>query len=153
MSEARCGIMSGGVIYYHLYLRNGTVFVPTMGQMDKGFYRDVEPVAIVPVRNIEALRQALAAMIARANPKVPMLRRSDWPQPVVLKHAGVKSWSAFERGMLLWGLKEKDGAFEIIGKRKKPDGTRMDDPEQVITFPSGSTVDRMVDRMTAILQD
>ncbi len=29
----------------------------------------------------------------------------------------------------------------------------MDDPEQVITFPSGSTVDQVVDRMIAILQD
>jgi hypothetical protein len=82
-----------------------------------------------------------------------MLRRSDWPAPVVLRHAGVKSWPVFERGMLLWGLEEKDGVFEIVGKRKKPDGTRMDDPKQAITFPAGSTVDRVVDRMIAVLQD
>ena len=45
----------------HIYLRNGAVYIPTMGKMDKGFYRGVEPVAVIPVSNTEALRQALAA--------------------------------------------------------------------------------------------
>ena len=52
-------------MYCHLYLRNGTVYVPTMGKMDKGFYRDIEPVAVVSAANIEAVRQALADAIAR----------------------------------------------------------------------------------------
>ncbi len=140
-------------MYCHLYLRNGVVYVPTMGKMDKGFYRGVEPVAVVSVSNSEALHQALAATIARGNPDVPKLRRREWPPPVLLKYAGVKSWSAFERGMLLWSVTEKDGTFQIAGQRKQPDGMWRGDPEQTITFPPGSTADDVIERIIAIVQD
>jgi hypothetical protein len=139
-------------MYHHLYLRNGTVFLPTLGIMDKGFYRDIEPVAVTPVANTEALRKALEQMISRGNPQVPILRRREWPPPVVLKYAGVKSWVAFQRGMLLWGLEQSDGIFKIIGKRKKPDGATVDDPDQTITFPSGSKIDEVIRRMIAIIE-
>jgi hypothetical protein len=106
-------------MYCHLYLRNGTVYVPTMGKMDKGFYRDIEPVAVVSAANIEAVRQAVADAIARGNPAAPMLRRAEWPPPLMLKYAGVKTWSAFERGMSLWAIEVKDGAFQIIEKKER----------------------------------
>jgi hypothetical protein len=35
----------------HLYLRRGNVYLPTMGKMDEGFYRGVEPVADVSASN------------------------------------------------------------------------------------------------------
>jgi hypothetical protein len=140
-------------MYWHIYLRNGTVYLPTTGKMGKGFYRDVEPVAAVSIANIQSLREALAAMITRGNPTVPMQRRHEWSSPVVLKHAGVKSWSTFERGMSIWGLEQKNGVFAIIGKRKQPNGTRIDDSERTITFPLGATVDNVINRMIAILQD
>ncbi len=139
-------------MYYQVYLRNGTVYVPTTGMMDKGFYRGIEPVAVISASNTEDLRRALAATIARGNPIVPMLQRREWPPPVVLKYAGVKSWSAFERGMTLWGIEENNQTFEIIGKRKKPDGATVDDPEQTITFPPGTPADSVIERMIAILQ-
>jgi hypothetical protein len=54
----------------HISLRNGIVYMPTMGKMSKGFYRGVEPVAVVAAENTEALRQALNGTIARGNPAV-----------------------------------------------------------------------------------
>jgi hypothetical protein len=140
-------------MYCDLCLRKGTVYLPTMGKMDKGFYRGVEPVAVVSVSNTEALRQALAATIARGNPDVPMLRRRELPPPVLLKHAGVGNWSTFERGMLLWSITENDGIFQITGQEKQPDRMWRDDPEQTINFPPGSTADDVIERMIAILQD
>jgi hypothetical protein len=140
-------------MHCHIYLRRGTVYLPTMGRMDKGFYRGVEPVAVVAATNTEALHQALAATIGRGNPDVPTLLRREWPPPVLLKYAWVKSWSAFERGMQLWALKEKDGIFQIAGYTKQLDGMWRDDPQQTITFPPGSTVDDVIARMIAILQD
>jgi hypothetical protein len=107
----------------HISLRNGVVYMPTMGKMGKGFYRAVEPVAVVLVENTEALRQALKATIARGNPTVPQpQRRDDWPPPVVLKYARVKSWSAFERGRRVWDIKENDGVFLIAGNTTGPYG-------------------------------
>ncbi len=135
-----------------LYLRKGIVYVPTMGKMDEGFYRGVEPVAVVSASNTEGVRQALQAAIARGNPVVPILRRSEIPPAVLLKYAGVKSWSAFERDMLFWDITQKDGIFRIAGQRKEPDGMWRDDPEQIIAFPPGATADDVVERMIAILQ-
>jgi hypothetical protein len=56
-----------------------------MGKMGEGFYRGIEPVAVVAAQNVPELRAALIAAIARGNPVVPMLKRRDWPLPVVLK--------------------------------------------------------------------
>jgi hypothetical protein len=79
-------------------------------------------------------------------------RRDDWPPPVVLKYAGVKSWSAFERGLRVWDLKENDGIFQIAGNTRVSHGW-VEDRKQTIMFPSGTSVDHVIDRMVAILQD
>jgi hypothetical protein len=138
---------------HHIYLKNGIVYMPTMGMMGKGFYRGVEPVAVVPVENTEALRQALKATIVRGNPTVPQpQRRDDWPPPVVLKYARVKSWSALERGLQFWTL-TKENIFRISVQKKQPDRMWRDDPEQTIAFPPGASVDNVIERTIAILQE
>ena len=140
-------------MHCHVYLRKGIVYLPTMGKMDKGFYRGIEPVAVVSVTNTEALREALTATIARGNPSVPVLRRSEYPPPVLLKYAGVKAWSAFDRDASLWDVGEEGGRFVIVGYNKRPSGESVQDPDQKIEFPPASSVDAIVDRMIAILQD
>jgi hypothetical protein len=139
-------------MYCQIFLRKGIVYVPTMGKMDKGFYREIEPVAVVSASNSEALHQALQAAIARGNPTVPMLRRSEWPPPVTPKYAGLKTWSAFERGMLPWSIEEESGCLRIVGKKRSPDGAWKNDPDQTIIFPSGTAVDAVIKRMTTIVQ-
>ena len=124
-----------------------------MGQARRLLYRGVEPVAVAPAKNTEALRQALKATIARGNPVVPQPQgQQDWPPPVVLKYAGVKSWSAFERGLQVWDINESDGIFQIAGNVRGPHGW-VEDPKQTITFPPGTSVDDVIDRMIAILQE
>jgi hypothetical protein len=140
-------------MHFSISLRKGIVYAPTMGEMDKGFYRGVEPVAVIPASNADALRQALRATIARGNPHVPMLPRREWPSPVVLKYAGVKNWSIFERGMRLWSITERDEEFQIAEQKKQSDRMWRDDPEQIVSFPPGTPADEVIDRMVAILQD
>ena len=139
-------------MYIHFYLRDGTVYFPTVGKMDKGFYRDIEPVAQVLVANAEALRQTILAALTSGNPDVPIPPGRNWPPAVVLKAAGVKSWSAFERGLRLWGIEQREEIFSIIGKTKKADGTTVDDPAQTISFPDDTGLDQVADRMVEILQ-
>jgi hypothetical protein len=140
-------------MHYHVYLRKGAVIVPTSGKVDRGPYRDIEPVDLAPVSDAAAIRRALQAAIARGNPPTPRYPSGSYPQPVVVKYAGVKSWGAFARDASPpWSIKERDGLYQIIGKRKHPDGW-VDDPKQKIDFPPGSTVDEVIDRMIAILQD
>lgn len=137
----------------HIYLRNGIVYLPTMGKMDKGFYRGVEPVAVVAASNTETLRRALEETIARGNPNVPILKRREWPPPILLKYAGVRSWSAFERGMSLWDIKEDGGCFMIESNSKRSNGMWKEDPDQTVKFPPETGVDRVIDRMIEILQE
>ncbi len=136
-----------------IYLRNGTVYVPTMGRVDKGFFLGIEPVAVVAVSETKSLHKAIAETIVRGNPDVPMPKRSEWPKPILLKYARVKSWSAFERGMQLWGLEEKDLVSVIDSYSKSPNRMWVKVPEKRITFPAGTPVNEVVDRMIAILQD
>ena len=137
----------------HIYLRNGTVFIPTMGKMGKGFFRDVEPVAVVAVSETDELYKAIAEAIARGNPDVSIPQRSEWPRPLLLKYAGVKSQSAFERSMLLWSLDDEDGIVHINSYARSPNRMWVRVPERRITFAIGSPVKEAIDRMIAILQD
>jgi hypothetical protein len=139
-------------MHCHLYLRKGTVFIPTSGLVHRGLYRDVEPVAVVAASNTQAVREALHATIARGNPQTLRYPRGTYPQPVVLKYAGVKSWGAFARDASPWSIKEEDGIYQIVGKRKHPDGW-VEDPDQKIEFPPRSAIDDVIERMITILQD
>jgi hypothetical protein len=137
----------------HLYLRKGILYVPTMGKMDEGFYRGVEPVAVISASNSEGVRECLRGAVARGNPAVPMLPRRKIPPPILLKYAGVKSWSAFERGMSSWTVKKQDGIFQIAGQIKHTDRMWRDDPDQIISFPPSTHADEVIERMVAILQE
>jgi hypothetical protein len=137
-------------MHCHLYLRKGKVFIPTSGLVPGGPYRDIEPVAVVEVSDVDGLRQAFRETIVRGNPPVGPYPRPH-PPPVVIKHAGVKSWSAFARGALPWGIEEENGIFQIVGRRKTPNGW-VEDPDQTIEFALGTTLDQVIDRMIAILQ-
>jgi hypothetical protein len=73
--------------------------------------------------------------------------------PLILKYAGVKSWSAFFRNASMWGIAEDDGVYKIINYRKHPKGHYQQDPAQEIQFPAGSTINEVLDRMIGILHD
>lgn len=138
---------------FHSYLRDGIVYVPTVAVREGGpVYTDIEPVAVVPATNTEALRRALLEAIGRKNIVVPV-PKGKWPAPILLKYAGVRSWSAFARNASLWSIEEEGGVFQIVGYRKHPKGYWEQDPGQKTHFPAGSTVDEVVDRMIVILRD
>ena len=135
---------------FNCYLRNSIVYVPTVGKRG-GAYTNIEPVAVIPVTNTDGVRCALLDAIGRGNVAIPLLKGRH-PPPVTLKYAGVKSWSAFARNALAWSIKDKSGSYEIVGYRDHVDGYWVEDPDQKIEFPSGTSVNTVIDRMIAILQ-
>lgn len=143
----------GDIVLYNCFLKRGIVYVPAVAKLQTGAYTDIEPVAVVPVANTESLRLAFLEAIARKNPTVPNPPKDDWPPPVLLKYAGVKTWSAFARGASQWSIKEKDGKYQIVGYRTHRDGYWVEDSEQRIDFPPSTAVGDVVERMIAILQD
>jgi hypothetical protein len=50
-------------------------------------------------------------------------------------------------------VKKQDGTFRIAEQMKQADRMWRDDPDQIVTFPPGTSVDEVIDRMVAILQD
>jgi len=134
------------------YLRRSVVYIPTYGMIEKGFYRAVEPVTVVSVSNTEALRRAFQDAITRGNPRVPKLPRGQWPPPITLKHAGLKTWGEFNRGASYWGIEEEGGIFRVVAHRQHTRQGWKEDPERSETFPSGSSADEVVSRMITILQ-
>jgi len=138
---------------FHCYLRNGIVYVPTVAQLQiGGAYWDIEPVAVEPVANTEGLRRAFSDAIARKNAIVPNPPKGNWPPPVLLKYAGVKTWSSFARNASQWSIEAEDGIYRIVGYRDHPDGYWVQDQNQKIQFPPGTAVGDVIDRMIAILQ-
>ena len=136
---------------YDCYLKNSIVYVPTVGKRG-GVYNDIEPVAVVPVTNTEGLRRSFLDAIARKNIDLPPIK-DKWPPPILLKYAGVKSWSAFARGTLTWNIDETDGTYRIVGHRVHPDGYWVRDPDQTTNFSPGTALDDVIGRMIAILQE
>ena len=113
---------------------------------------DVDPVTVVPVADTERLRRAMRDTIPKENPfRAPNVEDARKP-PVILKYTGDKSWSAFMRGASLWSIYEKDGIFQIEPYRVHPKGYWEPDRDNFIKFPSGTSIDVVIDRMIAILQ-
>lgn len=138
---------------YKCYLRNGVVYVPTVGKQG-GVYTIIEPVAVMPVGDIERVRRAFRDTTARKNVAVlPHRKGTKWPPPLMPKYAGLKSWSAFARSASTWNIVDNEGRYQIVGHRMHPDGYWVEDPNQKIVFPPGASLDDVIDRMIAILQD
>jgi hypothetical protein len=137
------------------YLRDYVVYVPTLARRAREpVYTHIEPVGVVSIANTEAVRRTLLETIARKNPTIPDPDQKARDAPsIILKYAGVRSWSAFYRNASTWSIREDDGVYKIIGYRKHSKGSWLQDLEQQIQFPVGTTVDDVVDRMIAILQE
>jgi hypothetical protein len=129
LSAVRCFIngrvRAGFRTLYHCYLRNAVVYVPTVVKLQTGAYMDVDPVAVILVGDTQSLRRALLDSIARKNAIVSPPPKDNWPPPVLLKYAGVKTWSAFARGASQWSIEDEDDKYQIVGYRTHRDGYRI----------------------------
>jgi hypothetical protein len=135
------------------YLRKGIVYLPTMGKVEPGFYMHTEPVAVVPVSDTADLRRALADTLRRGNPRVVAPPRHLYPPPLILKYAGVKSYSTFTRGASAWHISKERTGWEIVGQRKGSSRGWVNDPEQKVRLAPEAGIDEVCDRMVEILQE
>lgn len=137
---------------FQCYLRRGVVYVPTTAKRGTSVYTAIEPVAVISVADSVGLARALRDAIARKNVVIPPIKGKR-PPPVLLKYAGVQTWSAFARDASTWNIEENEGAFQIVGHKMNSKGYWVEDAAQRIKFTSGTKVDSVIDRMIAILQE
>jgi hypothetical protein len=137
------------------YLRGGIVYVPTVARRkSEPIYTNIEPVSVVPLNSPEGVRRALLETIVRKNAVIPDRdAKAVRAPPLLPKYAGVRSLSAFFRGASTWSIIEDDGNYKILCYRRHPKGYWQPDLGREIQFPVGTTVDDVVDRMIAILQE
>jgi hypothetical protein len=137
------------------YLREGIVYVPTVARRASSpIYTTIEPIAVVPLNDPDAVRAALLDSVKKGNAIIP----DPDPQalrvpPIILKYARVRSWSAFFRTAWSWSITQEHRAYQILGYSKHPKGYWEEDQSQKIQFPPQATPEDVVDCMLAILQD
>ena len=112
---------------WNVYLRRGMLYVPTVARTESGLYLDVEPVGVAAATDADAVRKVVRSAIERGNPAIPTPARGAFPKPVVLRHAGMQSWSEFERATSSLAVAHRDGRFRIIPRRKGDEGGWEDD--------------------------
>ena len=138
---------------YNLYLKKGTVYLPTVVNQGIAVYMDVEPVTVVP----RCGYRRLTPRVAKHDPQrkclpPPSLEDSRKP-PVILKYTDDKSWSAFSRSASAWSIYEKNGIYRIAPYRTHQKGYWEEDPEREMRIPPRTPINDVVERMIAILQD
>jgi hypothetical protein len=141
------------MLLWHVYIRKDVAIIPTVGQTEAGFYMDIEPVYSGPASDVDALQLALKEAIRTGNPKLPTPPRRAFPRPVVLDHAKVKTWKAFENGTALWTIVKKDAGYVIKRGRELPSGGWEDDPRGIESLPLDASVDDVAKRVADRIRD
>lgn len=85
-----------------VYLCGKRVIVPTSARTRAGFYLEIEPVRVAEADDASAIREIILLALETGNPSIATPPRDKFPKPVVLKHAKVRSWVAFERLVRAW---------------------------------------------------
>ncbi len=137
---------------FQCYLRGGVVYVPTTAKRGTSVYTAIEPVAVVSAADTAGLTRAFRDVIARKNVTVPPIK-GKWPAPIILKYAGVNTWSAFARQASTWNIEENEGTYQIVGHKMHPKGYWVEDANQKTKFPPGTNLGTVIDHMIAILQE
>jgi hypothetical protein len=121
--------------FWTIVFRGGKVFVPTTAQTEAGFYLATEPVSVTNESDSHAVEAAVVSAVERGNPVVPTPSRDDHKEYVLLKHAGVKSLSTFEKRARTWKLSKRGANFLIAPYRPGRYGGAEEDLERQETIP------------------
>lgn len=110
------------MVSWNIYLRSRRVFIPTVAKAEDGFFVDVDPVLVVERGDCDSIVSAANQVISAGNPTIKTPTRYNFPTPVVLAHAKVKSWSTFERGAVYWKVTGKTDSYQLHAQRKVATG-------------------------------
>jgi hypothetical protein len=140
------------MVLFCCYLRKGLVYIPTIGQVEGGPYRQIEPIVVVAVTHTADLLQGFQEAIARGNPRVSNVARGDHEKPAVLKYAGVGTYAAFARIAQYWMIEEQHGVYRIVRQKRIAPRGWVDDPENIVVFLPNTGIETVIEKMITILQ-
>lgn len=129
-----------------------SVYVPTVAKTEAGFYRIMEPVAVVKLSDAQGLKDVLKAMLLKGNPIIPtpkLVRRATSP---ILKYAPIKSLSKFDKEAAYWHISEKEGIYEFGPLKKRADRGWEEDSSRMRKMPPDSALDDVVNQVVQSVQ-
>lgn len=138
------------------FVRKGTLYRPMWAKDTNGVYNSIEPVAVVPLADTEGLRRAFRDAMAFGHPIVPAIpwQEKEKQSPIVLKYAGVKSFTTFQRDTFVIDISEKDSLYKVMLKRRRrPYQGWEPDPDQTYNLPPGSTLDDAIERAIQLIRE
>ena len=134
------------------YLRKGIVYLPTMAKEASGIYRHWEPSYKIAINDTASLKSAFREVIERGSPLIPNQPRGNPDDAEILKHAGVKTFSAFAQSAQMWSVEDFNGVYTILPYKKgKPRGW-VPDRERKVEFPLGAPAVAVCDRLISMIQ-
>ena len=138
------------------FVRKGMLYRPMWAKDTNGLFHSIEPVAVVPISDAEGLRRAFRDAMAFGHPVIPAIPWQEREkQPfVVLKYAGVKSFSIFQRNTFGVDISDKDGIYRVVMERRRRHRQGWEpDPDQTFILPPGSTLDDAIERAIRLIQE
>jgi hypothetical protein len=133
--------------FWTIVFRRGKVYVPTTARTEAGFYLAIEPVLVADESDTSAVEEAVISTVERGNPVVPTPSRNDYKEYVLLKHAGVKSLSTFEKSARTWKLSRRGVNFLIAPYRPGRHGGAEEDLERQESIPDTVPLTEVVRRL------
>jgi hypothetical protein len=103
---------------WSIYIRRGKVFIPTLFKTEAGFYVSGEPVFVSDLSDFGSTVRSITQVLDRGCQLIATLSVGKLEKWVVLRHAGVSSAAAFEKGTSCWTV-HKDYAMYRFGSVKK----------------------------------
>lgn len=139
---------------WHVYLRKGTVFVPTVARADAGFFLDIDPVTVLKSTDCDGISKAVKETVSKGNPVVVTPTRGAFPKPIILSYAKVKSWTAFEKDAFCWKIvgTEVGEFFQLHTQRKSLSNGWEDDPTKYEVFSGPTALDDLAVIITGHIQ-
>jgi hypothetical protein len=118
-----------------------------------GVYHQVKVAGIVPVCEGEKLARSLCEAMSLGT---PVVSPTDWrahADPQLLKLAGVKSWGVLYRTASSWDISDHLGGYKIAGAMRRHGAPGwVDDPNQTVRLPPGTTAEEASARMVEMMQ-
>lgn len=107
----------------------------------------VEPIAVLDPRDRVAVELALLDAIRRGNPLIPTPSPDSYPPSPLLKHAKVKTPSAFEKSTQRWQLGRYPAEYVVVPYRPGKYGGAEEDSDLREVFPIDDPIESVVSRL------
>ena len=140
--------------YWSAYYANSMILIPTSARTTIGVIIHIDPMVVIDINFIEKMRDAFLQIIEKGNPIISHPSQEELSKvPVFYKKLGFKSHKAFKNQSVAYEIKSINDVYSIeLWKAVFSDGSRHDE-HKTTTFPSGTPVETVVDRLIEIIQE